>query len=117
MGMAADTCIFCEIAAGRIPCTKLAEDESTMAFVDIHPKAEVHFLVVPKVHIGSLVEVPETGTQLLGQLLQVVQKVARQQGIDRDGYKVIINVGRNGGQVVPHLHVHCLGGRGVIGVT
>lgn len=110
-GMSSD-CIFCKIAAGQIPAKKLYEDEQAVAFADIDPKAPVHILVIPKQHIASLAEVgaSEREKTLMGHLLGVANELAREQGLGK-GYRVVINVGPDGGQAVDHLHVHLLGGR------
>ena len=102
-------CIFCKIAAGDIPSSKIYEDDDVIAFKDIHPQAPVHFLIVPKKHIVSLAETQSADEPLLGKMLGLVRKLAKEQGCD-NGFRVIINTGRDGGQEVPHLHIHVLGG-------
>ena len=102
-------CIFCKIAAGEIPSRKVYEDEQVVAFHDIHPAAAVHFMIVPKEHIASLVEADERHGILLGQILLLAPKLAREQGLG-DGFRTVINTGRGGGQEVMHLHVHVMGG-------
>ncbi|QQS59254.1 histidine triad nucleotide-binding protein [Candidatus Peregrinibacteria bacterium] len=103
-----EDCIFCKISEGSIPAKKVYEDEFVLAFHDIHPKAKTHILVVPKAHTPSLSEAKEKDEAILGKLLLTVQKVAKDQGLS--GYKVLMNVNREGGQVVFHLHLHLLGG-------
>jgi len=110
-------CIFCHIINGSIPSTKVYEDDQSVAFEDTNPKAPVHYLVVPKQHLASLAQTTPEHDQLLGHLLGVVRKVAEDKGISKSGYKVIQNIGRDGGQVVPHVHFHVLGGQTLIGVT
>ena len=103
-------CIFCKIAAGTIPSTPVYQDELTYAFADIHPKAPVHVLVIPREHINSMYEADETKRGLLGHLLWVAAEIARQKGLTK-GYRVVLNTGEDGGQTVDHLHLHVLGGR------
>ena len=104
-----DTCLFCKIARGAIPVGFVAETEDAVAFRDIAPKAPVHVLVVPKKHIASLADADDE--QLLGHLLALVAKVARQEGISDTGYRTIANTNADGGQTVDHLHFHVMGGR------
>ena len=100
-------CIFCKIIAGEIPSTKVYEDENTLAFRDLNPQAPVHVLVVPKQHVANILEcTPEIAANLLG----TVQKVARLEGIDKSGFRVLTNCGKDGCQSVEHLHLHVLGG-------
>lgn len=101
-------CLFCQIASGHT-ATKLAwENEVAAAFADLHPKAPVHLLVVPKQHVESLDALDDP--ELAGQLLEAVKEVAKQAGVT-GGYRVQINVGKAGGQVIDHLHFHVLGGK------
>jgi histidine triad (HIT) family protein len=102
-------CIFCKIVAGEIPCGKVYEDTDFIAFHDIHPAAPVHFMIVPKEHIVSLAETGESHATLLGRILLLAPRLAREQGL-KDGFRTIINTGRGGGQEVMHLHVHVMGG-------
>ena len=101
-------CIFCKIVAGEIPCKKVYEDEEFFAFHDINPIAKVHFMIVPKRHVDSLQECGATDEGMLGRLLLLAPKLAREQGLS--GFKTTINTGKEGGQVVFHLHVHVYGG-------
>lgn len=103
-------CLFCKIASGAIPVTRLFEDEQVVAFPDIHPQAPVHILIIPKQHFGSLAHTAAEDAKLLGHLLAAAAEVARQQYLDK-GYRLVINTGPDGGQTVDHLHVHLLGGR------
>ena len=102
-------CIFCKIVRGEIPCRKAYEDEHVLAFHDIHPIAPVHVLVIPKVHVASLVECDDSHHEVLGRMFAVIGRIAREQGAT-DGFRTIINTGRVGGQEVYHLHAHILGG-------
>jgi histidine triad (HIT) family protein len=104
-----DNCLFCKIASGQIPSNKVAETETAIAFRDIDPKAPTHVLVIPREHLASLADVSDAA--LLGELLSFAASVARAEGLDEPGYRVVINNGRDGGQTVAHLHLHVLGGR------
>lgn len=103
-------CLFCKIIAGEIPSTKLYEDDWILAFADIDPKAPTHILIVPKAHITDAAELTQTHGELLGRLFAVAADLAKSQGLER-GWRVVTNVGEDGGQSVPHLHFHLLGGR------
>jgi histidine triad (HIT) family protein len=107
-------CIFCKILAGDIPSSKVYEDELVYAFRDIHPLRPTHVLVIPKQHIDSLAHVSAADEPTLGRLLSVAQKLAAENG-STDGFRSIINTGRVGGQEVPHLHLHILGGSEPVG--
>lgn len=102
-------CIFCKIAAGDIPSKKVYEDEDVLAFHDIHPAAPVHFLIIPKKHIATLADATEEDIPVMGKIMTLAGKLAKQQGCD-DGFRTIVNTGRVGGQEVYHIHVHILGG-------
>ena len=102
-------CLFCKIAAGTIPSKKVYEDDEVLAFHDIHPIAPVHFLIIPKEHMDSLVEAESRHQALLGKLMLLAPKLAREQGLS-DGFRTIINTGRGGHQEVFHLHLHVTGG-------
>ncbi len=104
-------CIFCQIVAGAIPSKKIYEDEHVIAFDDINPQASVHMLVIPKRHVVSLDDTQDSDTELLGQLMVVCAKMARERGLNTGGYRVVTNTGREAGQTVFHLHLHVLGGR------
>ncbi len=104
-------CIFCKIVAGEIPCRKVYEDDDVLAFHDIHPVAPVHFMLIPKVHVASLAECDDRHQAVLGRILLLAPRLAREQGL-ADGFRTAINTGRGGGQEVFHLHVHVIGGNG-----
>lgn len=108
-------CIFCKIAAGEIPSKLVYEDDLVVAFPDIHPAAPVHLLVVPRKHVQSVAHLADSDQELAGRLLLVARTVAAQAGVAESGYRVIINIGDEGGQTVPHLHVHVIGGRQLTG--
>ncbi len=104
-------CLFCRIVRGALPATKVAEDELVLAFHDIAPRSPTHVLVIPKVHIASVADLRDDDGPLLGRLFATVARLAREAGIAGDGYRVVSNVGRWGGQTVEHLHLHLMGGR------
>ena len=104
-------CIFCKIIKGEIPSKKIYEDDEMFAFADINPMAPVHFLVIPKKHITSLLELEAQDTGLAGRLLHKAQELAKEQGCKENGARFVINAKRDGGQTVDHLHIHVLGGR------
>ncbi len=106
-------CIFCRIAAGEIPARKVFEDEHFIAFHDLHPKAAVHLLVIPRKHIASLAELAPGDEGLMGQMMRLLPQLASDQGLD--GFRTVINTGRSGGQEIFHLHIHLLGGEGLPG--
>jgi histidine triad (HIT) family protein len=102
-------CIFCKIARGEIPARKIYEDDDVLAFHDIHPQAPVHFMLIPKRHIASLAEAAMDDAAVLGRIMALTGRLAREQG-SPDGFRTVINTGRVGRQDVMHLHVHVLGG-------
>ncbi len=104
-------CIFCQIVAGKIPSDSVYQDEEAMAFRDINPKASTHIIIIPKDHIPTLAHLTREQLPLIGRLIGVANQLAEDEGISESGYKVVINCGEGGGQVVPHLHLHLLGGR------
>jgi histidine triad (HIT) family protein len=104
-------CLFCAIAAGEVPATLLHQDEQVVAFADINPQAPTHVLVIPREHIGSAAELTPAHDGLWARMLHIAQDLARSQGIEAGGYRIVTNVGRDGGQTVAHLHLHLLGGR------
>lgn len=106
-------CIFCKIVAGEIPSKKLYEDELVVAFHDIHPAAPVHFLVIPKAHVPTMLDVLPEHEAVMGRVMTVASKLAREQGLN-EGFRTIINAGRVGRQEVYHLHVHVVGGPEVL---
>lgn len=100
-------CLFCKIVAGEIPSTKIYEDDKVFAFRDIHPQAPVHVLIVPKKHMSNILE---CDGETAAALTDAIRVIARQEGVDQSGFRVISNCGRDGAQSVNHLHVHLLGG-------
>lgn len=109
MSAADPNCIFCKIVSGQIPAKKVFEDEDLIVFHDIHPWAPVHILLVPKLHIASMVEVQPEHAGLLGKMMALSPKLMRELGVI-NGYRHVINTGRDGMQEVMHLHLHVMGG-------
>ena len=107
--MASD-CIFCKIIAGEIPSSQLYQDEYVVAFRDINPVAPTHILIVPRKHIPSTNELESADEVLVGRLFTAAQKLAQDEGVAENGYRLIINTGGHAGQVVFHLHLHLIGG-------
>lgn len=102
------SCVFCRIVAGELPAARLHEDEHVLVFRDVRPQAPTHLLVVPKRHLDSLDQLEDAG--LAGALLSAAARAARSEGLAQ-GWRLIANTGAHGGQEVPHLHLHVLGGR------
>lgn len=102
-------CIFCKIIAGTLPADILYQNDKLIVFRDIHPKAKVHLLIVPKEHIKNLFEVEAKHSNLMSQMILTLSTVAKQQGLE-NGFRTVINTGHNGGQEIDHLHFHLLGG-------
>lgn len=107
----AEECIFCRIVVGDIPADIVYQDEDFLAFRDIMPKAPTHMLIIPKTHITSAAELTDAQRKLAGRLIIIAKNLAKKEGIARKGYRLVINCGPEGGQIVPHLHLHLLGGR------
>ena len=106
-----ESCLFCRIAAGDAPARILFADDDLVAFHDVNPQAPVHVLVIPRRHIASLDETSEGDRTLLGSLVAAAVRAGRETGVAEDGFRVVVNTRRNGGQTVGHLHLHLLGGR------
>ena len=104
-------CIFCKIIAGEIPSDIVYQDEEVIAFRDINPLAPTHLLIIPKKHIPSLTHLSEAESPLIGHMVNIANQLAKKEGIAEKGYRLTINCGEQGGQLVPHLHMHLLGGR------
>ena len=104
-------CIFCQIVAGKIPADFLYQDEDAIAFRDIHPAAPTHIIIIPKEHIPSLAHLSEEKLPIMGHMVSIANQLAKREGISERGYRLVINCGKEGGQVVPHLHIHLIGGR------
>ena len=104
-------CIFCKIAAGEIPSTKVYEDDLILAFNDIEPQAPVHVIIIPKEHIESANDITPQNSKVIAHIFETFPKLAKELGISESGYRVINNCGSDGGQTVPHIHFHLTGGR------
>ncbi len=111
-------CVFCDIVAGKIPATILYQDDKAIAFRDIHPQAPTHFLVIPNQHVPSMAELSSEHKDLATHLIFVAHEVAKREGLAtvEKGYRLVINYGREGGQEVPHVHLHIIGGRPLTGI-
>jgi histidine triad (HIT) family protein len=103
--------LFCKIVAGDIPTTKVLETDRSLAFRDLNPQASTHVLVIPKEHVTHAGELTGAHAELLGDLFETAARVAEQEGLSEDGYRLVFNVGEDSGNSVPHLHLHLIGGR------
>ena len=106
-----ENCLFCKIIKGEIPSSKVYEDEEVLAFKDINPAAPIHVLVIPKRHIVSLAEMEDGDEKVISKIDKVINEIAEKQGFTENGYRVIVNCGKDGGQEVGHLHFHLLAGK------
>ncbi|WP_035288169.1 histidine triad nucleotide-binding protein [Clostridium sp. KNHs214] len=106
-----DDCIFCKIAKGDIPCSKVYEDERILAFKDIEPQAPFHILIIPKKHIESLNSLSEEDSNIVTYIFMKAKELAKELGVSENGYRIVNNCGKDGGQTVQHLHFHMLAGR------
>lgn len=104
----AEDCIFCRIIKGEIPASKVYEDDKMIAFHDVAPAAQIHILLLPKLHAENVLQ---TEPALLAHILGKLDQITEQAGIKESGFRVVINTGKDGGQTVPHLHVHVIGGK------
>ena len=102
-------CLFCKIVSGKIPSDTLYEDDAVVAFKDIDPKAPVHVLIVPRVHMASIAD--DGAREVAGAMFRAAAQIAREMGLREGGFRCVINTGPDAGQSVPHLHMHLLGGR------
>ena len=106
-----EDCIFCKIIKGDIPADKVYEDDEILAFKDINPAAPIHILVIPKKHINNLLEIQAEDEILITKIYKVINKIVKDMNIEKDGFRVIVNCGRDAGQEVMHLHFHILAGK------
>lgn len=104
-------CIFCKIVAGKIPCSRKYEDDLVLAFCDIAPQAPVHILIIPKQHLNSVLNIGDAAPGLMDHMADVANRLAKEEGLDKTGFRLVVNTGEDGGQSVNHLHMHLLGGR------
>ena len=105
------SCIFCQIVAGKVPSEIVYQDEEVIAFRDINPQSPTHLIIIPKRHVPSLAYLSEAELSLVGHMVNIANQLAREEGISESGYRLVINCGEQGGQLVPHLHMHLIGGR------
>ena len=105
-----EDCLFCKIIAGEIPSTKIYEDDDVYAFADIDPKAPFHAVIVPKIHIASAAEIDENNSAYIAKIFEAIAKIARKENLE-NGFRVVNNCGKDGGQTVGHLHFHLLARR------
>lgn len=106
-----EACIFCQIASGEVPATVVYRDQTVVAFRDLNPRAPCHVLLIPRAHIGSLVELGAEQEALAGHIVRIASQVASAEGVAETGFRLVANTGPDAGQSVDHLHFHLLGGR------
>ena len=104
-------CIFCQIVSGEVPSDIVYQDEEVIAFHDIKPQAPVHLIIIPRRHIPSLAHLSQADLSLVGHMVGIANQLAKREGVAESGYRLVINCGEEGGQLVPHLHLHLIGGR------
>jgi histidine triad (HIT) family protein len=104
-------CLFCKIVAGDIPATRVHEDDELLAFEDIKPEAPVHVLIVPKRHVATLNELDSDDDRMVGSMIRLAARIAKDRGVDNDGYRTVFNCNSHAGQTVFHIHLHLLAGR------
>ena len=104
-------CIFCKIIAGEIPSNKVFEDDKVLAFYDIEPQAPVHVVIIPKEHITSANAITAENSSVIAHIFEVIPEIAKKLDVFESGYRIINNCGADGGQTVPHIHFHMMGGR------
>jgi len=106
-----EDCIFCKIVAGEIPAEIVYQGEGIIAFRDINPLSPVHLQIIPRKHIASVADISDDEYYLAGEMVKVANQLAKSEGFAGNGYRLVMNCGKQGGQLVPHLHMHLLGGR------
>lgn len=106
-----DSCIFCNILTGKIKSTPVYQDDQVFAFEDVHPKAPIHILIIPRKHVASVMEVQEKDLSLFAHIHAATQKIVHAKRLDQTGFRLVVNNGPDAGQAVHHLHYHLLGGR------
>ena len=107
-------CLFCKIRDGEIPADLVYENDDVLAFRDVNPQAPTHVLIVPKKHIATVNDLDETDARLTGEMYLAAKSIAASEGIDEDGYRLVVNCNSRAGQTVFHIHMHLLGGRAMI---
>ncbi len=106
-----EDCIFCKIIKKEIPSNIVYESDEIIAFRDVNPVAPIHILVIPKKHLNSVLDLNPEDEMLVGKIYMVINKIAKQEGIDKSGFRIVVNCGEDGGQEVKHLHFHIIGGK------
>lgn len=106
-----DGCLFCKIVKGEIPSTKVFENERVYAFRDINPQAPVHILIIPKEHMANVLEAADGKSDIMSCITEAIATIAKQEGVDKTGFRIISNCGKDAAQSVEHLHFHLLGGK------
>ena len=106
-----ENCLFCKIVNKQINSETVYENDDVLVFKDKYPKAPVHLLVIPKKHVSSIIEIEELSDKQANEILKTIAKIAKEMGLDRDGFRVVTNMGASAGQSVGHLHFHILGQR------
>ncbi len=106
-------CLFCRIRDGEIPCDKVYEDDEVLAFRDVNPQAPTHILIIPRKHIATVNDFTDEDQSVAGRLMLVAKKIAADEGVEDDGYRLVMNCNEGAGQAVFHIHLHLLGGRGL----
>ena len=106
-----EDCLFCKLISGEIPATEVYRDDDIFAFEDINPIAPTHILVIPIKHLSDIKSANEDDQELIGKMLLIANQIATEKGLAEDGFRYVINTGKNGGQTVYHLHLHIIGGR------
>ena len=106
-----ENCSFCKIVKGEVPSEKVYEDDKVLAFKDINPATPIHVLVIPKKHYENVLDVKEEDKEIIADIFQAINKIAEKLGVEKDGFRIISNCGKDAGQEVMHLHFHLLGGR------
>lgn len=104
-------CLFCKILGGEIPCDKLYENDQVIAFRDVNPQAPTHFLVIPRKHISTVNDLTDDDKNIVGEMILAAKVIAKQEGIEESGYRLVMNCNEGAGQTVFHIHLHVLGGR------
>jgi len=104
-------CLFCKILDGEIPCDKVYENDHVIAFRDVNPQAPTHVLVIPRKHISTINDLTADDKNIVGEMMLAAQAIAKQEGIEDDGYRLVMNCNEGAGQTVFHIHLHILGGR------
>lgn len=104
-------CLFCKISNGQIPAKIVYQDDKAIAFEDIHPEAPIHVIIIPRKHIPTVLDITDEDQDIMGYLYLVAKKIAVDKSLTKDGFRLVVNYGKFGGQEIPHIHIHMLGGR------